>query len=89
MHIGAGLSRHAPERDYADIVVPFELVTEMGVLSFITTTTVFGTPVDVTVSELALESFFPADAATTEALNRLAQECAAVPVGDSPLSRVA
>jgi len=29
---------------------------------------VFGTPVDVTLAELALESFFPADAATTAAL---------------------
>lgn len=36
-------------------------------LSFISTT-VFGTPVDVTLSELALETFFPADPATAEAL---------------------
>lgn len=42
-----------------------------GVLSFFSTTTVFGTPVDVTLAELALESFFPADAATAEALHRL------------------
>jgi hypothetical protein len=33
---------------------------------------VFGTPVDITLSELALESFFPADAATAHALRRLA-----------------
>jgi len=31
---------------------------------------VFGTPVDVTLAELALESFFPADAETAEALRR-------------------
>jgi transcriptional regulator with XRE-family HTH domain len=37
-------------------------------LSFISTTTVFGTPLDVTVSELAIESFLPADAATRVAL---------------------
>ena len=30
--------------------------------------TVFGTPVEVTLSELALETFFPADAATATAL---------------------
>jgi hypothetical protein len=42
-----------------------------GVLSFISTTTVFGTPVDITLSELALESFFPADAATSDTLNRI------------------
>ena len=43
-----------------------------GLLSFLSTTTVFGTPVDITLSELALETFFPADAATAEALRKLA-----------------
>jgi transcriptional regulator with XRE-family HTH domain len=61
----------APEEtDYAGMVVPLRLVTKLGVLGFFSTTTVFGTPVDVTLSELALESFFPADAATAEALRR-------------------
>jgi hypothetical protein len=41
-------------------------------LSLISTTTVFGTPVDVTLSELALETFFPADRATAETLRTLA-----------------
>jgi len=41
------------------------------VLSFLSTTTVFGTPVDVTLSELALESFFPADAFTAEVMRRM------------------
>jgi transcriptional regulator with XRE-family HTH domain len=54
--------------DYAGVVVPFRFVTEQGVLSFISTTTIFGTPVDITLSELAVESFFPADAATARAL---------------------
>ena len=36
------------------------------------TTTVFGTPVDVTLSELALETFFPADAETATALRAAA-----------------
>ena len=54
--------------DYDDVVVPFQLVTPGGVLSFFSTTTIFGTPLDVTLSELALESFFPADAATAELL---------------------
>lgn len=61
----------APNADYAGVVVPFQLATEAGVLSFLSTTTVFGTPVDVTLSEIALESFFPADRATADALNRL------------------
>jgi len=52
-------------------VVPLRLATPAGVLSFISTTTVFGTPTDVTLSELALETFFPADAATAAALRQL------------------
>ena len=58
--------------EYGEIVVPFRLTSAFGVLSFFSTTTVFGTPVDITLAELALESFFPADAATAEALHRLA-----------------
>jgi transcriptional regulator with XRE-family HTH domain len=62
----------APVRDYAGVVVPFELRTPAGVLSFFGTITVFGTPIDITLSELALESFFPANARTAEALRMLA-----------------
>lgn len=50
------------------IVVPFQLATKLGILSFFTTTTIFGTPLDVTLSELSIELFYPADAATAEAL---------------------
>jgi transcriptional regulator with XRE-family HTH domain len=39
-----------------------------GELSFISITAVFGTPLDVTVSELAIEAFYPADASTAAAL---------------------
>ena len=60
--------------EYGDIVVPFRLTSPAGILSFFSTTTVFGTPVDITLAELALESFFPADAATAESLRRLAAE---------------
>ena len=69
---GAARSRPANEREYAGVLVPLQFNTEQGVLSFFSTTTVFGTPLDITLSELALESFFPADAATGEALRRLA-----------------
>jgi hypothetical protein len=37
-------------------------------LRFFSTTTVFGTPRDVTLDELAIEAFFPADEATLERL---------------------
>jgi transcriptional regulator with XRE-family HTH domain len=50
------------------LVVPLVVETRLGKLSFISTTTVFGTPVDITLAELALESFFPADAATAATL---------------------
>ncbi len=50
--------------DALAVAIPYRLSTPAGVLSFLSTTTVFGTPVDVTLSELAIESFFPADAAT-------------------------
>ena len=57
---------------FTDVVVPVQFTTEAGTLSFFSTTTVFGTPVDITLSELAIESFFPADAATAELLRKLA-----------------
>lgn len=52
------------------VVVPLRLRTEWGVLSFLYTMTVFGTPVEVTVSEIAIESFFPADEATAATLRQ-------------------
>jgi transcriptional regulator with XRE-family HTH domain len=64
----------AGDQDYAGVVVPLRLVMKNRVLSFFSTTAVFGTPVDITLSELALESFFPADAATVESLRQLADE---------------
>src|SRR5260370_3995959 len=41
--------------------IPFKTPLRGEVLSFISTTMIFGTPVDITLSELALETFFPAD----------------------------
>lgn len=60
------------DRAYGEVAIPLQLRTEDGLLTFVSTTMVFGTPVDVTLSELALEAFFPADAGTAEALRRLA-----------------
>ena len=57
--------------EFAGVVVPVQFVTDHGTLSFFSTTTVFGTPIDVTLSELAIEAFFPADATTAEALREL------------------
>jgi hypothetical protein len=55
------------------IAIPFELKVGEQILSFISTTTVFGTPVDVTLSELAVEAFFPADPETSAALQAMAK----------------
>lgn len=57
---------------FAELIVPLRLVTDAGTLSFFSNTTVFGTPVDVTLSELAIESFFPADDATARTLQSAA-----------------
>lgn len=54
------------------MVVPLRLDSPAGVLSFISTITVCGTPIDVTLSEIAIESFFPADAQTAEVLRAMA-----------------
>lgn len=67
---GARPSKALPS--HSGILVPLELELANGeTLSLLSTTTVFGTPLDVTLEELAIESFFPADAATAEALRRL------------------
>jgi len=59
---------HAP---HDEIAVPLQLRTQVGTLSFLSTITVFGTPVDITLSELSLEAFYPADDATVHAMQEL------------------
>jgi hypothetical protein len=49
--------------------VPLQLRTPHGELRLMTTITSFATAVDVTVSELKLEAFLPADQATAAALS--------------------
>jgi transcriptional regulator with XRE-family HTH domain len=66
------------------IVVPLQLRLGETVLSLISTTTVFGTPVDITLSELALETFFPADAATGEALRAVVAQSASAELRGVP-----
>jgi transcriptional regulator with XRE-family HTH domain len=59
------------------IVLTLRLRSGDDVLSFLTTTTVFGTPGDVTVSELAIEALYPADAATRDQLASAARSASA------------
>ena len=70
----AGNHDAADEASINAVLVPLRMSTPAGVLSFISTTTVFGTPMDITLSELAVEAFFPADAATADALRILATD---------------
>lgn len=62
----------APVAGNGAIAVPFMLDTPLGQLSLLSTTTMFGTPVEVSLSELAIETFFPADRETGERLRALA-----------------
>ncbi len=54
------------------VLVPLRLASPVGELSFLSTTTVFGTPTDITLAELAIESFFPANDVTGQRLRNLA-----------------
>jgi transcriptional regulator with XRE-family HTH domain len=54
------------------VAIPFKMRHQGDVLSFFSTTMVFGTPVDITTSELALETFFPADDLTAERMRNIA-----------------
>lgn len=54
------------------LVIPLQLRHGDTLLSLFGTVTVFGTPVDITLAELAIEAFYPADAATAEALRAMA-----------------
>lgn len=59
-----------------ELVVGLRVRTDQGELSFLSTTTVFGAARDVTVEDLAIETFFPADAATADVLRSLVAETA-------------
>ena len=50
------------------IAVPLQLETELGRLSFLSATTVFGTALDISLAELAIETFLPADQRTADML---------------------
>ena len=57
-----------PSQPDHGVFIPLKLKTSKGVLSFLSTMTMFGTPMDVTLSEILLEAFYPADEETARAL---------------------
>jgi transcriptional regulator with XRE-family HTH domain len=68
---GATHAAVAASRLEREIVVPFRIKVGGEVLAFFSLTTVFGNPIDVVLSELALELFFPADDATGAAVREM------------------
>lgn len=60
-----------PPGEGGRVVVPLRYDYRGHDLSFLSTTTVFGTPLDVTIAGLAIEAFFPADEETSAALSRI------------------
>ena len=58
-------------RDFAGVAVPFRLQRGERILSFYSARTVFGSPIDLTLDDLAMETFLPADAETAEAMRVL------------------
>jgi transcriptional regulator with XRE-family HTH domain len=69
---GSGGSARGGSAGAAEVVVPVRLLHKDQELSLFTTTTLFGTPNDVTVEELAIESFYPADEQTAAYLRSVA-----------------
>ncbi len=63
-----GDRREALALDEPRILVPFRVDLGGTELSLFTTLTVFGTPVDVTLAEMAIELFYPADDNSEELL---------------------
>lgn len=59
---------HLSGGDDPQLLVPVQLAVDGGELSMFTTLTTFGTPRDITLDELSVELFFPADGATDAAL---------------------
>jgi transcriptional regulator with XRE-family HTH domain len=67
-----GVAAELPVTEPVGVVLPVRMRTPIGVLSFFTTIARFGTAADVTLAELSIESFFPADEATARAVREAA-----------------
>jgi transcriptional regulator with XRE-family HTH domain len=63
---------HTVDGTVNDFALTLRLRVRDRELAFFSTIATFGSPVDVTVAELMVETFFPADAQTAQALSQLA-----------------
>jgi hypothetical protein len=67
---GPGDWREVARPEEPALLVPWRLRLDNVHLSLFTTLTTFGTPQDITLAELAVELFYPADEATEAVLRR-------------------
>jgi hypothetical protein len=74
-----GAPGHSVDLEVSEIAVPLRVLAEGVELAFISTATSFGTATEVTVSELAIESFFPADDETARFLRASREHAASRP----------
>lgn len=72
-----GAVRRPPNEGREDVALPMLLDSRKGPLRLISTIATFGTALDITLAELALEAFLPADAETAAILQAYATERAA------------
>jgi transcriptional regulator with XRE-family HTH domain len=71
---GMGLATFDGPQRYA---IPIQIATRFGTVSFLTTNTIFGIATDVTLSELSMEMFFPADKDTIAMVKSMVDETSA------------
>lgn len=64
-------ARSAAAHVEPELLVPLRLALDEGELSLFTTMTTFGTPQDITLSELAVELFYPADERSERLLRKI------------------
>ncbi|RPE38745.1 DNA-binding XRE family transcriptional regulator [Streptomyces sp. Ag109_O5-1] len=69
--VPAGVDEGRPVEPVAYFALPLRIEHEGRVLSFVSSISTFNTPMDVTVAELAIETFLPADPATAKYLQSL------------------
>lgn len=58
--------------EHLGVAMPLKFRSPSGILSFIGTTTIFGSPLDITLQEIAMETLFPSDEFTLQALQSVA-----------------
>jgi transcriptional regulator with XRE-family HTH domain len=61
--------RHGAGEGPSELAVTLRIRTDYGELTFLSTIATFGTAIDITLAELSIEAFLPADAATAAALH--------------------